>query len=150
MQARYPGTNEDLELASPNDPVVYTAGRLFDVKQANPGDVLRLRVSSRNGGFDYSSLILGLDLRVVGQPAPPLAIPGLALDLATLIVIENGVVNPFGGGALVTPEGWNWVAPVPSASGLSLVFQAVALPGSAAPFTPATPANGIFAATDAH
>ena len=151
----YPGTDEDLEmrtsLATLGQPVVYSGGALNDVKSASAGDVLRVRIESQAGAFDYAPLLLLANLgpTVPGLPAPVL--PGIALDLSSVTVVANGLQPSFPG-AFVLPEGWDWATPIPPGlAGNSLFLQAIAFPNAApAPFTPTPAANGLFASTDAH
>ncbi len=154
-RGNYPGTAEDFELLSavhgPSAAPLFSGGPLHDVKNGAAGELLTLHVHSPQGTFDYAPLLLlaSPTLTATGLPAP--TIPGFALDPGFLIPLANGTGSPFSG-ALVLPGGWRWAMPVPAGlSGVSLFFQTLALPGAApASLGLPAPANGVFAATDAH
>lgn len=127
---RLPGTNEDLVLqtAVNGAPPNTTCG-----KDVRAGDTIQFKVTSPLG--THAAHVGGLFLQIHDPLAPPiqLGIPGLHLDHS------DGTFTILG----VPPAGWTGSIVVPPGfSGLLLRWQAL--------FLMPSPANGLFALSDAH
>ncbi|MCB9879420.1 MAG: hypothetical protein H6835_17640 [Planctomycetes bacterium] len=123
-----PGSNEDAVLRTSIDSATPDA---TCAKRVEGGDVMHFEITSPNGTHTNSLGLLVLELHQPSAPPIPGLIPGLWLDEAHGLVTINGV----------PPGGWSWSIQLPSSVVGSLRWQAL--------LCNATPANGIFAATDA-
>ncbi len=141
----YHGTGDDLRLFSGVN-AAPTTGPGHDWEDAVPGDVLNLRVASPDGAFDSTPFLLGASPFPTGNP-PITGVPGFWLDPAGIVRLADGVFCGGFGCPVILPGGTNYNLQIPAGlTNVSIMLQALtfALPGSA------TPANGVFAATDAH
>lgn len=152
---QWPGTGEDLLFATGvNAPP--TGGPGNDVKGATGGDTAFVLVDSPNGSFDYSPLIVAVNVRPTGTPLLGIGFGIQLNDLnpnAPFFILYDGAATPGAFGApAVLPGGMNFTFFVPPGlAGTTVRLQAMAFPGLAvAAFMPAMPANGIFATTEAH
>lgn len=145
----YPGSGEDLTTeSSVGLSSVLTGGTGFDVKTANPGDLLKIRFASPGGTFNLLPPLVLAQLFVTGNPpAAPSTFPYLHIDIfatpAPFVLIDGTTPNPLNLQEVILPGGnvHGWVV-LPGFSGLSVIIQPVV-------GTPLA-ANGIFAAADAH
>ena len=144
--ATYPGSGEDFELGTavnrigqPYQAPTFDAAN--DVKTALTGDAVSIVMRSTNGTFDFVPLILVAQVFLPGNP-PIGPLSGLHVNAAGGLILLNGletatlppIVLPFG----VTYG----VAVPPGLVGLSVMFQALAIAGSAN--------NMFFAITNGH
>lgn len=147
--SKHPGTGEDLRLFSGVN-AAPTTGPGEDVVTAAAFDVVNLRIDSPNGTFDFAPLVLAANAYATGgtPPMPPPGLPGLVLDPFQLLVLLNGFGCSGFGCASVLPGGTVINFPVPPGlTGTTVLIQAFALPQ---PGLGTPPANGVFAASDAH
>lgn len=138
----YPGTNEDLFLSTGIAGASPTTGVGEFVKVAGVGETIQVFLSSPQGGFALSPFIMAAEPFPTGTP--PATFPGFPsvhMSPPGMVYLFDSSAGPFqnllgfGGFSFVT-------AAPPFLAGQSVMFQAVAVSGTAA--------NGIFAATDAH
>ncbi len=136
---RYPGTGEDLTLATGVNAGTPTGGAPFDEKTATLGDVITLEIASPGGAFVGAPAFL-----IVGEvPLDPiiLTVPGYQnLFFFGLFVDALPIAGPSGPGAagasLVS------IPPIPPLFGSTYFLQVAALSSLAA--------NGVYASTDLH
>lgn len=139
----YPGSGEDLRLATGLGGATPSFGPGNDVKTATGGVLLEVNVSSPQAAYDLMPFwLLGQAFTTGAPPSPP--IPGVHFSFSQPIVIlvapafppfVGPVIRPGSGSSafFVTPSGM---------AGTSLMLQGVVA-------TP-TANNGVFAITDGH
>lgn len=135
-----PGTGEDFVLTTTVD----GAGAALTAKVADAGSLLVVRFESPNGTFVGGVPLLVANLFPAAAPPPPSFIPGVQVDLASVLILLDGSA-PFPFGTLALPPGGfalGYTAP-PFLAGFTLRLQAAVV-------APMQAANGIFATTDAH
>jgi hypothetical protein len=139
----YPGTDDDLALATAINGVAATGGPGNDVKTTTAGDLLEIRVSSPQGTYDYLNYYVLGQAFLTGSPPSPL-VPGVWLDPGVpLWVLAGPLLQPFLGPIVPPGTGSSTYYVVPAGgAGFSVIFQAVS-------FSPASN-NSLFAATDGH
>lgn len=137
----YPGTAEDLSLSTGVGGATPTTGVGHYVKSAVASESLVVLLTSPQGGFASLPFILAAEPFPTG--APPATYPGFPsvhMSPPGMVFLVNGNASPF---PTLVGNGFTFSTIVPTfLSGQSVMFQAVALSGSAG--------NGVFAATDAH
>lgn len=131
----YPGTNEDLILATGvNAPVSSGPGNF--IKSARTGDQLAIAVLSPGLGLSGTATAVGAQLVQDGFPPVP-GVPNLWLNsfgFAAVVVYFTNSLSPSGESFVVTLP--------PGLTGFSIITQAFA-------YTPSA-ANGIVTTTDAY
>jgi predicted outer membrane repeat protein len=135
-----PGTGEDFTLTTTVD----GAGAALTAKVAAPGSLLYVHFTSPGGTFVGGVPLLVANLFPANSVPAPSGVPGVQVDLATVLLLLDGSA-PFPFGQLALPPagfGLGYVAP-PFLAGFTLRMQAAVV-------APAQAANGIFATTDAH
>jgi hypothetical protein len=127
----YPGTDEDLQLTgSINVNASWLTGQPAQVAHAS--DVFYPRVRSLEGQFAGAPAILVADPFTTGAPLVAIALPGVQVSPA-FILLSAGFIGPAGFlSNLPIPAGWE---------GYHLMLQAFAVSALAG--------NGLFGATDA-
>ena len=146
----YPGTggNTDLHLFTGLD-ALPTTGPAFDVKDALPGQILYLKLSSFGGNADFAPIIIAFQPFVTGVPPVPV-FAGVALVPANAVILVDGVtfLGAFGQPVLL-PGGSNFASVIPAGlAGASVLIQGFAFPTFVG--LPVVPPNGIFFAAAAH
>ncbi len=141
--AAYPGTGEDVTLATGVAGGMATSGIGFDVKQASAGDLLEVNVSSPQGGYALRPYIVVGQLFSTGSPPTPQIADfwfSLNQPLGFLVGTGNG---PFGPAIIAPGAGSSSYFRTPMGlGGLSLMLQAVVVDSGAS--------NGQWALSDAH
>lgn len=135
---RYPGSGDQLLIETGTQPGLLTGcpRNLLTI-----GNLLQVRVSSRNGFYDNTPALLLGDLFPTGQPPVPTALfPELAVDLGTLAVLQTApslgnpltlsVPLPFTiPGVTILVQGLAWAPsiqtgrPITTTDGHEFVFQ---------------------------
>ncbi|MGE0145499.1 MAG: hypothetical protein AB7I19_05455 [Planctomycetota bacterium] len=142
-QAAYPGSGDDLRIATGLGGATPSFGPNNDIKSTAGGVVLEVNVSSPLGTFDLLPYFL------FGQPfvtnAPPIpSIPGVYLDFSRPVFVLIGPSAPPFGGPVVRPGTGSSVFFLmpPGFAGTSLMLQGVV----ASPLAN----NSVLAITDGH
>lgn len=142
LNPTYPGTNEDVRLATGINFAAPTYGVGQDTKTAQPGEILEFKVSSPNGAYTLKwYYLLGSIFATGAPPSPQLPFLGIWVDVGTYFIMA-GALTPLGP-PLIGPNGSSsfFTAPV-GLPGVSVMTQAICIGPTAA--------NGIYAASDAH
>ncbi|MEC7582899.1 MAG: hypothetical protein VYE77_01160 [Planctomycetota bacterium] len=141
----YPGSGEDLLLATGIGGVAPTSGATNDIKTATTGDLLELNVSSPGGAYSLSAYYLVGQLFTTGAPPTPLAsFPDLWFGFTTFFLLVDGSSVPIIGAPLIGPNGGTssfFITP-PGLAGSSVMIQGLVINSSTT--------NGLYAATDGH
>lgn len=140
---RYPGTGDDLALATGVGGAPPSSGGGNDVKAAGGGQLLEVRVSSPQGAYDLLPYFVLGQAFTTGSTRPQ-PFPGVWFDFNQPIVI---IVGAFGGpvrGPVIPPGGGSssfFVTPS-GAGGTSVMLQAVVFSSASS--------NNMFAVSDGH
>jgi hypothetical protein len=138
----YPGTNEDVRLATGINGAIATYGTGQDIKTAQAGQLMEFKVSSPNNTYTLKwYYLLGTVTASGAVPPPQLPFLNIWVDLNTYFIMA-GALTPLGP-PLIGPNGSSnyFIAPA-GLPGVSVVAQAICIGPTAA--------NGIYAASDAH
>ncbi|MGA0059152.1 MAG: hypothetical protein ACO3RU_06155 [Planctomycetota bacterium] len=139
----YPGTGDDVGLATAIGGGALSTGAGNDIKSANGGQLLEVNVSSPNGGYDLAPYWLLAQVFSTATP-PVAATPGVYFDFAQPVLILAGFgTSPIGGPVIAPGNGSSnyYLAPA-GLAGSSIMLQGLVFSTSAS--------NGIFAMTDGH
>jgi hypothetical protein len=141
----YPGTGEDLLLASGIGGAAATYGPTNDVKSANAGDLIELNVSSPGGLYNLSPYFMVGQLFPTGSPpTPQVAFPELWFSLQGYFTLVSGISGGPVGSQAIGPNGGSstyYQAP-PGLAGTSVMIQALVISSQAN--------NLLYSASDAH
>jgi hypothetical protein len=121
-KAAYPGMGLDVQLLTGVD-ADPTGGAGADVKDAQPGQRLNIRLMSRSGTFDGEVLFVLADVFPTG--APPIGIlPGIVVGPAFVFAINGYTLGGPFGPATVLPGGTDYSFMLPNIpTGTSLLLQ---------------------------
>ena len=141
MTAMYPGSGEDIRLASAVGGGAPTSDPGNEVKTATGGDIMAFNVSSPGGTFTCQNYYLLGTVAATGAPPTPI-VPDLWVDPFGFITLV-GSLDPTLGFPLMGPSGTStfWLTPT-GFSGLSLYLQALTISPVAN--------NAAYASADAH
>lgn len=138
----YPGSGEDVSLATGIGGTPVTTGAGNDVKPATGGQLIEIEVSSPQGGFNMMPYwVFAQAFNTGSTPIPQ--IPGLYFNLrGPLFALVGSTGSPLGD-PVIAPSGSSTYLVAPGGlAGTSVILQAlVVTPGAA---------NGLFAISDGH
>ena len=143
----YPGSGDDLRLASATAGGVLTTGAGNDIKTANAGDGIQLNVASPAATYDFFPYnVIGQFFTTGGSTGTVPGFPSLHISLANpaFILVDATAGSALGPINLVAPLSGSTttlVTPV-GLSGMSAIIQGLVV-------TPMS-GNGFFAATGGH
>jgi len=142
-QQSFPGTAESFELHTLHEG---ESNPVLPVKTPAPGDLVHLMLTSPDGAFDGSPVVLFAQTRATGNSLGAPTFPGVDLDPfdpGFLLVFNSATLLPGFGGLVLGPGGFSFDLKTPGGlTGTSLHFQAAALSLDAA--------NGGYAVSNAH
>ena len=143
----YPGTTAATFMLATGIDELPRTGLGATVKTATAGQIVRTQVGSPDGRLNGAPVLLALDAFVTGQSRTPY-FPDVWVNPHTILPLYNGLLGTFFAPVVIPlAQGGNVYAQQlpPGLTGLSLLFQAVALqlPGVPSP-------NNIYFASEAH
>ncbi|MFT7616668.1 MAG: endonuclease/exonuclease/phosphatase family metal-dependent hydrolase [Planctomycetota bacterium] len=141
MSTMYPGTGEDIAMASGIN-ATPTLGAGQEVKVAPPFSVFSVFFESPNSTFDFHVPYVVSDFFSTGGTVPTGPLPGMYFDLNNALVLFDGYASPTGFPQIIVPGGTtlNYLIPF-GFSGISMIFQTAFFSNSA---------NNSYVFSDAH